>query len=873
MEKYEFTNIFDFTRPEYKIKNEIKLIELFSGYGSQALALKYLGIDFVHHRTCEWAIKSIQAYNDLHIRDYTDYSQLLNEEQIKSFLFKKGISTNYNEPMTKAQIDRLSEHQVRTIYNNIVATHNLVNIQQVHAKDLGITNIQNNCYIMTYSFPCFTGENMVLTSKGYKPIKDIQVGELVLSHDNSYHKVVNIFNNGIHDVYKIIGAAIDEIKTTYNHKFYVRTKHRVGHKQIRVFDKPIWKETKDLTKNDYLGIAINQKHILPKTKNLPVKEMGFWWLIGRFIGDGWVHKHSNHIIVCCDKKETKEITDVLDTLWYNYKVYEERTVNKIFICSSYLKQFCLQFGCGAINKHITHTILDLPIKYLKSFIDGYISADGSYTQGYYKATSVSRKLIYGLGQCVAKVYKTPYRIYKVNVKPQKTLENRVINQHTQYQIVYKTIKHKQDKAFYEKGYIWFPISKIEYVGQDNVYDIEVENSHSFTIQNTIVHNCQDLSLAGNGKGMEKGSGTRSGMLWEVERILKECIDLPQILLMENVPQVHSQDNVKDFNEWQLFLESLGYCNYWEDLNAKDYGIPQNRNRTFMISILGDYNYKFPQPGPLKLKLKDMLEQNVDEKYYLSDKMVKYISQVGVGNYANNNSKINLDIARPLTTVPNKRAGTTNYIGKDLPDNYDLSISDNLKENTNIKEIVNLYNLGLKRYNRRTGVVLSPDGVMTTLLARTQGDNSMIAIKNNTQKGYLEATDGDGVDISGRMQYHRGTVQKDMAQTITTSQNNGVVVKDTPNYIEWEEKGKLDIDCRAWKENAIAPTTTTTPKNKVLLNNLRIRKLTPKECWRLMGVRDEDYENVAKNQSNASLYHLAGDSIVVNVLMAIFKQLL
>ena len=427
--------------------------------------------------------------------------------------------------------------------------------------------------------------------------------------------------------------------------------------------------------------------------------------------------------------------------------------------------------------------------------------------------------------------------------------------------------------------------------------------------------------------MGRESGTRSGMLWEVERILKECKELPQILLMENVPQVHSQDNVQDFNNWQLFLESLGYCNYWEDLNAKDYGIPQNRNRTFMISILGDYNYKFPQAVPLKLKLKDMLEQNVDEKYYLSDKMLNYIianNEKWTGN--NDKSIINKSIASTINTGEgSRRCDASNYI------------CDELDDDINIKEELNLYNLGIKRYNRRTRVVLNPNGLMTTLLARTQGDNSMIIekeklyIKNATEKGYLEATDGDGVDISGRMKYHRGTVQKDMAQTITTSQNNGVVVslkkelcnklvqdslveegdivkhsytqqimsgnkkcvekndgtmitlttrgdtvgivvKDTPNYIEWEEKGKLDIDCRAWKENAIAPTTTT-PKNKVLLNNLRIRKLTPKECWRLMGVRDADYEKVAKNQSNASLYHLAGDSIVVNVLMAIFKQLL
>ena len=104
--------------------------------------------------------------------------------------------------------------------------------------------------------------------------------------------------------------------------------------------------------------------------------------------------------------------------------------------------------------------------------------------------------------------------------------------------------------------------------------------------------------------MTKGSGTRSGMLWEVERILKECDTLPNILLMENVPQIHSQENKDDFILWQKELEKLGYRNYWEDLNAKDYLVPQNRNRTFMISILGDYFYEFPQKQKLVLRLKD-----------------------------------------------------------------------------------------------------------------------------------------------------------------------------------------------------------------------------------------------------------------------------
>lgn len=98
-------------------------------------------------------------------------------------------------------------------------------------------------------------------------------------------------------------------------------------------------------------------------------------------------------------------------------------------------------------------------------------------------------------------------------------------------------------------------------------------------------------------------------------------------------------------------------------------------------------------------------------------------------------------------------------------------------------------------------------------------------------------------------------------------------KDTDNYIEWQEKGKLDMDCRAWKENKIVATLNTGGGTKVLKNDLKIRKLTPKECFRLMGVKDEDFEKVAQNQSDSSLYHLAGDSIVVNVIQAIIGEML
>ena len=429
-------NIYDLLYEKYKPKKNIRLIETFSGYGSQALALKYLGIDFEHWKTCEWAIKSIQAYKDIHFTNETYNSNLTKEEYV-DYLFSKGISSNYNDPMTYEQIKRMKEKDLKIIYDNIQITHNLVNIQQVKGKDLDIIDTYKYDYILTYSFPC-----------------------------------------------------------------------------------------------------------------------------------------------------------------------------------------------------------------------------------------------------------------------------------------------------------------------------------------------QDLSLAGKGKGMSDTS-TRSGMLWEVERILTECKEignLPQILLMENVPQVHSQDNVEDFNKWQLILERLGYSNYWQDLIATDYRIPQIRNRCFMISILGEYNYKFPKPIPLKLKERDILEKKVNKKYYLSKKMLDYIVKENP-NYTGNNGKslINKNNFSTITTREgNTKCDTSNYVSNVLPSNFDLKVFKNLE----------IYK------GKQAGSIYNINYLIPTL-------------------------------------------------TTKSSLNWNILIEE---------------------------------------NFLKIRKLTPKECFRLMGVKDEDFEKVRVNQSDSSLYHLAGDSIVVNVLMAIFGEL-
>lgn len=149
---------------KFTIDRPVRLIELFAGYGSQYLAMKRLGINVESWRIAEWAVKSIQAYKDLHFGDdNTDYSAELSDGEIAEFLFRKGISADYNKPMTMEQIKRLGEQKRRTIYNNIIATHNLVSVTNTHAQDLGIIDTDKYIYCLTYSFPC---QDLSLAGKG-----------------------------------------------------------------------------------------------------------------------------------------------------------------------------------------------------------------------------------------------------------------------------------------------------------------------------------------------------------------------------------------------------------------------------------------------------------------------------------------------------------------------------------------------------------------------------------------------------------------------------------------------------------------------------------------------------------------------------------
>lgn len=191
------------------------------------------------------------------------------------------------------------------------------------------------------------------------------------------------------------------------------------------------------------------------------------------------------------------------------------------------------------------------------------------------------------------------------------------------------------------------------ITQIHASDLGITETDKYCYIMTYSFPCTDLSSAGKQQGMQRGSGTRSGLLWEVERLLKEMDEYPQILLMENVPEVVSDKNVKDFAEWLDFLESLGYRSKYEILNAKNFGIPQNRERCFMVSWQGDFFFDFPEPIPLKLRLKDMLEKSVGGGYYLSEQAVAKLLM-----YSSENGRLAIPYGQAGTEAKTDTRGTS-----------------------------------------------------------------------------------------------------------------------------------------------------------------------------------------------------------------------
>jgi DNA (cytosine-5)-methyltransferase 1 len=353
----------------------------------------------------------------------------------------------------------------------------------------------------------------------------------------------------------------------------------------------------------------------------------------------------------------------------------------------------------------------------------------------------------------------------------------------------------------------------------NVYDREIP-SESLDIYMTSPP-CQAFSLAGKRLGKDDKRGI---LFFNSHEFIQ--VNKPRFFIFENVKGLLSDDGGKTFQEWVNMLggksvngvpvifpyeDSVSYHLYWKVLNAKHHGVPQNRERVFLIGIRDDHDnvFQFPKEEHLTKRLKDVLEDDVDDKYFLSEERINTI------------------------TNAERSIGWTDPESKDSAN------------------------------------------CVLTMYSKNPTDGEYLKIKSATSKGYEEATDGDSINFSvPNSETRRGRVGKGVAQTLDTACNQGVCFADkrltqTVNKNNFTNGVPSAIDSYNQSvSEIIAPTVKLPHNDRFMFDGYKIRRLTPRECFRLMDFPDTFTWNVSDSQA----YKQAGNSIVVNVLYKILKQL-
>lgn len=380
--------------------------------------------------------------------------------------------------------------------------------------------------------------------------------------------------------------------------------------------------------------------------------------------------------------------------------------------------------------------------------------------------------------------------------------------------------------------------------------------------------CQDISNAGQMKGLfnEDGTQTRSGLFFEALRIIE--VTKPKIAIAENVKMLTSKKFAGQFKIVLDSLEEAGYNNYWAVLNSKDYGVPQNRERVFIVSIRKDIDqglFAFPEGFPLEKRLKDVLEDEVDESFYLSQSRIQSLmehkkrnAEMGRGFGARFVSEE--DIASTLTTSPEKSSGQYLKIREATKQGYAVAVEG---------DSINLEHPNSQTRRGRVG-----KGVAQTL---TTSCNQAVAVAMRgryDENGKIQQT----IEFSDR-EYANAltTVQKDsmVAEPQVLRQVRTEYGKEVRKAYETGETQEKWGNMKQFepRTDGIANTLSTVQKDNLLYNGLRIRKLTPKECFRLMGFDDESFHRAEAVNSGTQLYKQAGNSIVVDVLEELFCMML
>ena len=540
--------------------------------------------------------------------------------------------------------------------------------------------------VLNGGFPCLTGDTLILTESGYKKITDVLPGEKVLSHDNEWHKILNFMDQGEKDIYKIKASGFLDIKATGNHRFFVTKSKYSGRATWKSVDEII--EGK-LTSGEvyYMGCPVNTESKYPEWSGIVIKinkytevnkqeilfdeeafdSETFWYIAGKYVRSGWLRKPNkglnnrypyNGIVIGCNKNETNALAERISKL-YHCVVSHEKTNDKIHITNTELAMFMSQFGDRLEEKHIPGFVYDLPKADVKSFVDGFTDADRC-TDEKVAVYSINKSLLYGLTHCVHKAYEAPCHFKNKNGERTVVIEGRSVDASASYMMSF-SLKNQETDEYFDNGYIWYPIRKIEPFGKEHVYDIEVAISHSFIANGCVTHNCQAFSIAGERRGFEDERGNLFlSIVDAIQQFDKELGQKPRILFLENVKNLMSHDKGRTYRVIKSKLEENGYIIKEAVLNTMDYtDVPQNRERFYIIGFLNkedadkftmfDNLDKYRLPKKTKderLKINaSIIDETVDNPkyFYTKEKYPHYFEEEGTPTKKNVRVNISEDM--------------------------------------------------------------------------------------------------------------------------------------------------------------------------------------------------------------------------------------
>jgi DNA (cytosine-5)-methyltransferase 3A len=556
---------------------KIKVLSLFDGIGGARQALKELNIDCWYYAS-EVDKHAIQVATHNH----PDIFQLGDVKKIRTTYcpYSETYGLKYDNPRNKYDLCYIDTQE------------------EPFSVDLLIGGS-----------PCFVGNTLITTKRGQKEIKNIQVGDYVLTHKGNWKKVLRV--GGDYKQTRIIkGYGFLPIETTDNHPFLTKQRinkyidRKVGVKRF-LSDKYKWQSAKTLKRfESYVATPIYTQRPTPQMQD------DFYWIVGRFLGDGWIcDRYRNGKIIknysvkiCCGHHELDILKERLDRFQdtFTYTLTKERTVCKFHIHSKWFAELMSEFGRGASNKEIPMSYIDMTNNAIQNLIDGYLSADGCVIGKKIKFFTVSKKLANCLVLFGAKIGYN-FTIYEYKQQEEVIIEGRRCQQQPYRYEGFITINGNRQQYFIEKNYVYKPIKGNQKTNQiKRVYNLEVEGDNSYIANGLCVHNCQDLSIA---KKDRKGlDGDKSGLFYEYVRILKEV--KPKYFILENVASMGKAS--RDIISAELGVEPV--------MINSSLLTAQTRKRYYWVGALQeDGTYKqieIPQPQDKGMLLKDVIESGL-----------------------------------------------------------------------------------------------------------------------------------------------------------------------------------------------------------------------------------------------------------------------